>query len=106
VVHGIAGGIIGLQGWIYMIEFIPKKYQAEAIIISNSGRGVALILGALFFLEISKHQFWLFFLNVLLIVLTIQLILLYFPESPKYYYMSRKYRKARDILIEIGKKYK
>jgi len=38
-----------------MIEFMPKNYQAGAIIISNSGRGAALILGALFFLEISKR---------------------------------------------------
>ena len=88
-----------------MIEFMPEKYQAGAIIISNSGRGMALILGALFFLEISKHQFWLFFVNVAIIVLTIQLILLYFPESPKYFYMAKKYRKARDILIDIGQAY-
>lgn len=85
---------------------MPKNYQAGAIIISNSGRGAALILGALFFLEISKRQFWLFFMNILFVLLTMALIFKYFPESPKYLYMLKKYRRSREILVEIGLKYK
>jgi hypothetical protein len=84
---------------------MPKNYQAGAIIISNSGRGVALILGALFFLEISKRQFWLFFFNLVVIALTIAMIIEYMPESPKYLYILKRYRKAREILVGIGQKY-
>lgn len=54
-IYGVASGILNLQGWIYLIEFMPKDYQAGAIIISNSGKGVALILGSVFFLDISKR---------------------------------------------------
>jgi len=34
------------------------------------------------------------------------LIYEYFPESPKYLYMAKKYRRARDILVDIGQTYK
>lgn len=54
ILYGLSSGIINLQGWIYLIEFMPKKYQAGTIIISNSGKGVALIYGSLFFLEFAK----------------------------------------------------
>ncbi|CDW89803.1 organic cation [Stylonychia lemnae] len=105
IVLGVASGLLNLQGWIYIIEFIPKKYQAGAIIISNSGKGVALIVGAMFFLQFSKNQFWLFFLNIIFAFMTIYLIVKYIPESPKYFYMMKKYRKAREILEELGQKY-
>eukprot|EP00347_Sterkiella_histriomuscorum_P024518 403330829 len=104
-VYGIASGILNLQGWIYLIEFMPKNYQAGAIIISNSGKGIALILGSLFFLDISKRQSFLLMFNLALAALVFSLISNFIPESPKYYYMMKKYRMARQVLVGIGKRY-
>lgn len=91
-VYGIASGILNLQGWIYLIEFMPKNYQAGAIIISNSGKGIALIIGSMFFLEISRRQSLLIILNIIIASAVFSLIGTFIPESPKYYYMVRKYR--------------
>lgn len=99
VLYGVASGILNLQGWIYLIEFMPKNYQAGAIIISNSGKGVALILGSIFFLDISKRQAFMFIFNIGLAGVVFLIIATYIPESPKYHYMMKQYRKAREILM-------
>jgi hypothetical protein len=33
------------------------------------------------------------------------MIIEYMPESPKYLYILKRYRKAREILVNIGQKY-
>jgi len=40
-----------------------------------------------------------------MVFLTVYLIGKYIPESPKFFYMMKKYRKAREILEEIGVKF-
>ena len=85
--NGISSGILNLQGWIYLIEFMPKEYQAGTIIISNSGKGLALILGSMFFLEVSNQMFWFFIINSAIIGVIFLIASRELPESPKYYYM-------------------
>lgn len=85
---------------------MPKNYQAGAIIISNSGKGVALIMGSLFFLEISRRQSFLLVVNIIITAGVFSLITTYIPESPKYYYMMKRYRKAREVLFAIGTRFR
>ena len=60
----------------------------------------------MFFLEVSNNMFWFFVINSALIGVIFLLASKEIPESPKYYYMQKNYRRARSILSEISEKYR
>ena len=68
------------------------------MVITNSGKAAALIIGSLYFYFMSKNMNGLFYVNTLCAIVSLLLIHNYFPESPKFYHMRREFNKARDIL--------
>jgi MFS family permease len=89
-------------GYVYLIEFMPKKYRTMIGTIYNCFNSFIVIEASLYFDYISKY--WLYFelLGISLNVVAIVGILI-LPESPKWYYAKKDFINARRSFNTISK---
>jgi hypothetical protein len=84
---------------------MPERYHSVTILVSNMGRAFSLVVGSLIFYLFSKTQSTLYIFNISMACAVLFSVIYLFPESPKYYFMLKKYRKARTLLNEMADKF-
>ena len=88
--------------YIYLLEFIPKKWQTAVGTVLLFGDGSTMIFLSLYFRFISKDWLW-FQIFALSLTTLAFLVMLFAPESPKYLYSYKKYKEARKALQYIAR---
>ena len=89
-------------GYIYTMEFLPidKTQSTTAIIMGNDG--LVAMIGALWFLFVSKD--WKTLFATATALLYISLIFVFtLPESPKYLLAKGKFEEARAVMTRIAR---
>lgn len=90
-----AGGrnVIGIM---YLNEFVEEKYENAVTCTANVGDSLVMIFQGIYY---SYNKSWvpLHAFGILVSALVMIGILLV-PESPKFYYANRKFKKARESI--------
>jgi hypothetical protein len=88
--------------YIYLLEFIPKKWQTAVGTALLFGDGSTMIFLSLYFRFISKDWLW-FQVFALSLTAAAFLVTLFAPESPKYLYSYKRYKEARKALQVVAR---
>jgi len=78
-------------GFVYMMEFVPKKNHAILCSIFMISAPLITLLATIYFAFISKHWFWFVFVGFIMLI-CVDISALWLPESPKY-------------LLKVGRKF-
>ncbi len=89
-------------GFVFMLEFVPRKYQAAVSTIAWSFVAVAIMFSGFYFLVISDNWIWLQVIGASMTLIVV-ICLIFIPESPKYLVTKKKYDQARANLQTIAK---
>ena len=57
----------------------------------------------LYFEYVSKHWFWLEFVGLWIGIISVILLIIFIPESPKWLYTWKNFSKSREILAYVAK---
>ena len=85
----------------YLNELIPEENRVTATTALCVADAIGLILQVIYF-TLSRNTYPLHAF-LLLCTLTSTLSLLYLPESPKFFYASRRFGEARDVMGRIAR---
>ena len=88
--------------YVYLLEFIPKKYQTYVGTVTLFADGSTMIILSIYFRFISKH--WLYFeIYAITATALCTFLCLVIPESPKFLYSVRQYKRAKLCMSAIAK---
>ena len=102
-IHGLSTGIRPLVGFCMICDFCPEKYASYLGAFWNSMEGIIYIYLTIYFRFISKNWLWPQVFGVCLSFVTITLVYLWIPESPKWLYKKQRYEQCNVVFKRIAK---
>lgn len=88
--------------YIFLLEFIPKKWQTPVSTLLLFADGSTMIFLSLYFRFVSKNWLW-FQIFTLSLTTVAFIVILFAPESPKYLYSFKRYKESRRNLQYIAR---
>lgn len=99
---GLALPMRNFVGYIYSMEFLPTSKTKQITAMNIGFDGLVPLVGALWFMYVSKDWKTLFAFATGLVCLTF-VVVLAMPESPKHLVARGKYSEARAVMTRIAR---
>lgn len=102
-INGVQSGLRTAVGYCYFCELAPSKHREAMGTIWNVSEGMLLIWLTLFFWFVSKDWKWTVAFGGALAAVCTFLVVVWFPESPKWLYKEKRYKECQKTLVYMAK---
>ena len=101
-IHGVSTAGRVTAGYCMMSDFSPKKYQSILGSLWNVSEGLVVIYLTIYFRYISPNWYWVEIFAISQGTICLLILIFLIPESPKWLYDNKKYKKCYECLQKIA----